>query len=68
MLNGSAYAYLLYTIVCLRRGCGLPVVQVVTHNFRLNVTNEPPGSMLESYIYMQQFPCSCDMNFSPRYT
>ena len=51
MLNGSASANLLYTVVCLRRGCGFPVVQVVTHNLRLIVPNERPGSMLESYIY-----------------
>ena len=54
MLNGSANASLLYTVVCLRSECGFPVVQVVTHNLRLIVPNELPNGTYVRKLYTQQ--------------
>ena len=54
MLNGSAYATLLYTVVCLTtsgdRVCDIPASQLVTQNFQLIV---PPDGMLP----IMQFSC-----------
>lgn len=61
MLNGSAYATLFYTVVCVSttgdQMCGNPASQLVVQNFQLIV---PPDGMLP----IMQFSCVAVLSFS----